>query len=691
MGTTPEQLAVIMHRGGHLLVPAVPGSGKTYAMVKRVYALLAEGIDPKRMLVLMFNVSARADFEDRLKANMPNGQLPEVLTFHAFGLRLCRALERTNQLPKFELVTKPWIVSKLAKAAIQSANEGLTDEDKITPDNANVDQLIEYIEFAKNEMLEFSRDSLPDIPASYIDAMKHFEQLRKENKLRTFTDLLYDPAKLIVDNDKIKAWVGNRYDEIIGDEAQDMNRLQIVIMSAAAGNRANVCIVGDEDQSIYEWRGSRPDYMVHHFVEEFPGATRLPLTRSFRYGHQIALMANHLITKNTERMDKLSVPGTEIVTKVDVFMHEAGQEGEKVAQAINQWRKTGGSLSDSVVLVREYSHSVLIETTFLDIGIPYKLVGASPFFMRKEALALKGMMLLAGNGLAKLDKDERREVLNAMLSMPATYLRSDVVETLLEIDFDSSEYFIEALRDLTIGKQIPNNTKKKVLERAYVWEKALARGNSSKAGDYLDYLITELDMQASIFNESSKKETALARWRTVQAIHEIAVNHDLTVEMMLEYLDDLRRRHEDMNVSDAVLITSVHRAKGLEWPHVIMPGLRDGSFPSFDEDEGCDQQTMEAERRLFFVGITRATKKLTLVAPIDARLTHDSQAGTHLQPENADFIASRFLYESNIQKSIEIGSEIERGAKNSLGNYLSSIPPIQSMIINRYLAEIRNM
>lgn len=689
MAATPEQLSVIQHRDGHLLVPAVPGSGKTFAMVERVIALLKEGIMPNRLLVMMFNVSARTDFQARLakKADAEKLPMPEVQTFHAFGLKLCKAMEARGYLPAYKLEDKAWVFQRMARAAIVKANEGLIEEEKIPLESENIEELLELIEFAKNELAEISKEGLPNASQGYIDAIKHFEDMRHEHKLRSFTDLLYDPAVLIQSNDDIKRWVGNRYDHLIGDEAQDMNQLQISLMSWVAGTRAQVCIVGDEDQSIYEWRGSRPEFMVSLFEQQFPNATRLPLTRTFRYGHSIALLANHVIQKNKMRMDKLCIPGTSQHTEVELLLTQPGKDGDEVKGVVEKWVANGRGLDECAVLVREYSHTVAIETAFLEARIPYNLVGAPPFFLRREALALRGALLLAGAGLDSIeDQETRRSVIQAMLSVPTCFLRTEMIDQIAQQRYASSGEFIDAIAMLSADRNLSTGVRRRLGDRAAAWQKAISIAGNRDAGTFLDILIDTLDMHDAIFKESGKPETAFARWRTVLAVKDLAFDHQVSTLDMVGFLDELHIRYDQMSNAAAVLLTSIHRAKGLEWPHVIVSGLKEGAFPSYDITEGLPDDLMEAERRLYYVAVTRAKERLSLIAPNDRQLLDHAASGKHQLSENTNFYASRFLYESNLHWSKVVADELDNGGlHDGTEKTLAQRDPGQIAVIDAYL------
>lgn len=689
MAATEEQTAVINHRGSPLLIPAVPGSGKTYSMCQRCVSLLREGVSPERILVMMFNVSAREDFTRRLsiETKKHNVSMPEVQTFHAFGMKLCKAMERKGMLPAYRLEDKNWVFTKMAKAALVMANEGLDDDDKIELEHSNVEALLAHIEFVKNEFKEISKQALPEIEDGYIYAIKHFEDMRHEARLRSFTDLIYDPAVKIASDEAIQRWVGNRYDHMIGDEAQDMNQLQIMLMTWIAGSRAEVCIVGDEDQSVYAWRGGRPEYMVHLFEKQFPNCKRLPLTATFRYGHQVALMANHVISKNQLRTEKLCLPQSNRDTKVEFYRTGQVKDGHHVGDAIQKWTASGRRHSETVVLVREYSHTVSIEAELLNRNIPYKIVGASPFFERKEALSIRGLLSLVKGGFAQvLDIESRKAMIKALLSVPTSYLKSELIDHLADQHYPTAASFLNALKSLLSSKQIGQSAKQLLNKKINAIEFALRVGANGKASLFLRSYIDEIDLKAALLKESAKYESAIAKYYTISQIVELADSSKVPTQEMLFFLDGLKVRYDEMSNTDPVLITSAHRSKGLEWPHVILPFLSEGTFPAYDLDEGISVDEMESERRLFFVAITRCTDLLSLIHPTDPVLETRAKGGTHILPEYSQYNASRFLYESNMAFSMFIADHIQRGTDQAtITQLVSKMDSNQAQLLKTYL------
>lgn len=693
MSLTPEQADVESHRGSHLLVSAVAGSGKTHTMVARCLSLLADGVLASRLLVLMFNASAMDDFERRLREAIElDGRgfgMPTVLTFHGFGLRLCKAMEASGHLPRYSLVSNQYEVQKLARAALSKVNEGIVDESERIPlDPENVEELLELVEYAKNELADFTPEGVPEASAHFLAAMTEFEELRCQARVRTFSDLIYDPVMKIDGNDKICAWAANRYDQIIVDETQDINEAQIHMLSIVAGNRAQVTAVGDDDQCLYDWRGSRPEYMAGLFETRFPGTVRKTLSRTFRYGHEVALAANHLIANNVHRADKISIPGTAAITGIDVLLlpHDADM---KVAEAIKEWIDSGRRRSECTVLVREYSQSVLPEVSLLAAGIPYRIVGAPPFFERKDVLAIYGTLVIASGSFQDIaDEEKRKAVAAAMVSVPSAYVRSDQVAGFAEMAAKHPDDFLGTVSLLMASLVDQKFAHNQISRRFDMWRALRSNRFLNDASAFIHWLADELDLREFFFKSSGKAETAIARWRMVESLYQMAKARKLTVRQMADYLASISEMYASWTDNDAVLVTSVHRAKGLEWPHVILPGLVEGLFPSYSEIEDATEDLIESERRVFYVGMTRAQEKLTLIGPLDGKLADWSRTGRSGSPDPKQISASRFLYEANLAPCMEIGKLLDAGtAPDSVAAKHSKAP--NTTMFRRYLAAIK--
>ena len=671
MFTAPQQ-QVIDEDGSHLVVSAVAGSGKTATLIGRLVRLILSGADPSRILVLMFGKAASDDFTQRLeRAAKKNGFTPpKVMTFHSFGMKIVVALERCNILPKMRLITQDYEVAKLARAALVEFNETLSGPDQLELTNEIVQDFIDVVDFIKGSstLVELAgylttQDSispLSQFKKEFLRAFLVFERLRHDARVRTFSDLIFDPVTAIRNEASVAQFVSNRYNHVLVDEFQDINLAQWDMLKAVAGTRALVAAVGDEDQAIYSFRGASADFMHTLFERDFPGAKRLPLPHTFRYGHRLALAANHIICNNGGRTDKLCIAlANNPDTLIDVVM--AGVDGGQPAtDAIIKWADTGRALSEVAVLLREYSHSVSVEASLLRNNIPYRIVGAEPFFNRTEILSVRGNLQLAGGGLGRLDSMRLPKTIEAMLRVPGLYLRSDMIDHLAGEITMEPDSFIPLMqqfeRRMASGAGGEFKTKK-IREAIDNWRFFTTIKDSMSADAFLENMVRKLNLYNYFTKNDAKAESSNERVRMVQQLILIARVGGHTVRSLVDYLADLTDRYEAIDKNaDHVLMTSVHRSKGMEWQHVIIPELADGKFPSVD-DSGTESDIAD-ERRLFYVAITRAKEQLTLICPKDPQLQQWSNAFKTGHPPIQSIVASRFIFEGNLYGSVLAGKQM---------------------------------
>lgn len=682
---TAEQERGVCHPGGHAIVGAVAGSGKSHMLVHRNLHLLQVGANPRRILNLMFNDSARQEFRARLVCKCRESDLksPDVYTFHAFGKRIYEAMEREGILPLVSLLTEDWRVFRMAKEALQTANNQVPEAERIEVDRDTIEEFVGIIDECKANLAH------PEDPRFlsfferwdpvYVHAFLEFERQRQAQRLVTFSDLIYDPVRTMLEIPKVARWATDRYDHIILDEYQDINEAQQQLVKIIAGQRAAVMAVGDEDQCIYTWRGSRPEYMTTGFERDFPGATRYVLSRTFRFGARVSLLAGHVISHNRQRTDKLcvSAEGTP-KTRVSLEFSRPGQGGEPVIEAINSWVSRGRRLSEVAILLREYSQSLPVEVAMLQAGIPYSLVGAPPCFDRREVLSLRGHLQLATReGLAAIEDAQRRyEVVQAMLTVPSLWLKTDAVDALARRIIEDPH---RALAELEAVKTNGPGQARAVAERARCWRR-LQRNQGMAAVTLLEQVVDEMNLYRHLEKATPRIDVAREKRRLCEEFIALAGSGNHDAAGFLEQVEELMAaRHAD---GDAVLVTSVHRAKGLEWPMVILPGLAEGRFPSYAEETG--PENLEEERRLFYVAVTRAREQLTLVAPYDGALLRLVREERAESPKRAK--ASRFLHESNLGLCRRVVSGLEQG--KTLRE-----PPganFSSPVVEHYLREIEH-
>lgn len=648
---TAEQLPVIQHKSGHCLVTAVAGAGKTATLIARILALLHRGVPADRILVLMFNRKARDEFESRLHTACVEEwltQCPEVFTFHSFGNRLIGLMRDSEDIADWPLVEDLAEQHRLGRDVIAYLNDDLPDDQKLDMSTEVITDFLTVIEALKGEMYRCPGANDKQIGACYgrryVEGFDRFETLRRERQIRFFADMIYDPLRLAMSDAKWKGFLGDRYDHVVVDEFQDTNEAQITLLRMLAARQADVMVVGDEDQTIYAWRGAKPAYIIDKFEQEFPGTTRYALTKTFRYGHALSMMANAVISRNKIRTDKICVSGTDRQTDIELHYYEPRQP-HPVLGVVRKWTDAGRGLHEIAILVRQYSASVGCEIALLQAGIPYYIEGAKPFFQRRETLGLCGYLQLAAGGFARIgDLQRRQAMISAMLCTPNLFLKQSVVTDIARQVAQEPDRLLElfAQAQQTPGMSLFQIARLRNALACFRW--CMNEGQGKSAQEVLRHVWDEMGIQASVERENPLGETVTDKLRMMWCLVKMATDMKNTPAELLDFLDTLGAYYDaQAQNSHRILIMSIHRAKGLEWPLVVMPELADGAFPG----AGLDALAMEDERRLFYVGITRTIEKLALIAPVDPQLIATCRFGNGIIPKNP-VKASRFLYEANI-------------------------------------------
>lgn len=659
MNLTDEQLRIIHHSGGHARVSAVAGSGKTTTMVARVGQLLQQGADAKQIMVLMFNKSARDSFagamQERLSSSV--GQLPEVRTFHSLGLRLVNSFTKRGALPGYSLVTEEYVQEKLARQVanevyrLEQDNDGWLAGDEVEEFLAFIDRVKSTITGAAEV---FKKLGLSSRYSYFIGAYELFEKVRKQRKIRFYGDLIHEPLLAMLSDSELAAWVTDRVEHIIVDEYQDINEAQQQLLKILAGSRAKVMVVGDVDQCIYEWRGARPEYITTRFQVDFPGPDNYQLSYTFRYGHQLSLAANHLIAGNSRRDQKLCISHESTEQTVITCLEE--QDRHPIRSILAKWRGGNRSLREAVVLVRLFAQSVPVELALLEAGIPYRLEGNAQVFDCPEVLALTGYLKLVLGTMADEEQQSREQMITAMLSQPHLGIKREEMALLVQGIADTPHLAAELLRNWS-GSDLPPFIRKRFEETADNWRWLAGSSAAGRADVLLKRIVQRLKLYDFYHNFSARSATAENRVKTCQAFIDFAAGQNLSVSQLLEKITGLRTA-EDEPAAETLLITSVHRSKGLEWPLVILPGLEEGAFPFYREREG-GVEDLEDERRLFYVAMTRAIEQVVCIHPVDADLKRCIAKCCGKIPREM-VRASRFLYEANPGLSVCLGEMLSQ-------------------------------
>ncbi|MBU1567879.1 MAG: ATP-dependent helicase [Proteobacteria bacterium] len=677
MNLTKEQQRIISHSGGHARVSAVAGSGKTTTMVERIGHLLRRGATADKLLVLMFNRSARDSFAESMTRNLGGlgCPLPEVRTFHSLGLRLVNSFTKRGALPAFRLVTEEYHLERLAR---QVVGEIYKEENEGWPSGEEVEEFLTFLDLAKGTVLGVGEvlagSGLPARYGYFVRAFDLFERVRREQKIRFYADLIHEPLMAMRADPALAAWVADRVEHIIVDEYQDINEAQQQLLKILVGRRAKVMVVGDVDQCIYEWRGAQPEYITKRFQKDFPGPANYLLSYTFRYGHGLSLAANHLIANNRKRDRKFCVshpvtPHTVIscIEEKDKFVgKQQGKLQHPVLTVISDWLGQGRTLAEAVVLVRLFAQSVPVELALLEAGIAYRLEGNNQVFDCPEILALTGYLQLVSGTLASDDLPARTATLLAMLAQPHMGLKREELEVLAQAIAENPSSAPQILSNWA-GRELPPFLKKRFADTAENWRQLSRTPHSGMAAGLLKTITEKLKLYDFYDTFSARSSTAENRVKTCQAFIDFAAGQRLTVPDLLAKIAGFRAAGQGP-AAGSLLITSVHRAKGLEWPLVILPGLEEGSFP-FYREQGSETAELEDERRLFYVAMTRAIERLVFIHPADARFRRSIAKGCAKYPGLPSRV-SRFLYEANPEISEDLGQVLHGrapGKKRALG------------------------
>ncbi len=594
----------------------------------------------------MFNRDARDSYRDKLLQSFDRTQCPPVFTFHGLGSTIQNRLIEGGDFKKCRLETSEYKLFMFARDSLMPWISDVKAKKQI------VMEFLSYVDLVKNSL-----DAPLDVFSEYrfatkfryfIDGFKAFEKRRKKENIQFFSDLIYDPVRLLIDNpEKVKNF-SDRYHHIVVDEFQDISDIQMAMIKIIAGTKASVMVVGDDDQCIYSWRGAKPEYLITGFDRFFPQPAVYKLDQTYRYGHQLSLAASHVIKNNKSRASKLCISSpSSRATSISLDVEKIGQL--TVPKQISSWLSSGRKLSEVAVLVRSFSQAVPVEIALLKSGLPYTVEGGTALFDTPDIGALLAALHIGSGNFDQLPESDRRKFIQYFVRFPSLGMPRDLEYEMINEALSNIEDPIGALDTFTF-KVKEQWVRERVIRRARTWRN-LQVMDSSTVEELIDYIIEETGVKHHIEYTAKNDAEAEDMWSRYKVIKTYAEHRSEELLPYVMHLESLRKgMDENGEKGEGILITSVHRSKGLEWPLVIMPGLSQGKFPYIPRtsDQTCD---IEDERRLFYVGMTRAQEKLVLICPNDRRLAAYLGKGCDQPPEiiEPDIAnASQFIYEANI-------------------------------------------
>lgn len=690
-----EQTAIIEAPADrHIKVVAVAGSGKSTTIRQRVAYLIRNcGVDPRRMLILMFNKSAQVEFSTKLGALNVPGPPPSTRTYHSMGSRLCQSLTERGFLPKAELVDDAG--KRRSGALARHALSEVVGETKVRglkADNRGAQsEFLEFVDLVKSSTMgpeaSFKEAAIDKQFEPWVECFYAFEQARKKAGVRFFSDLIYDPVMMLLSNADAQSFVSNKMQQILVDEYQDINDISQELIKLIAGHTAKVTVVGDDDQTIYEFRGSRPHYLISRFEETFPDPLTFKLSRTYRYGHSISLIANNVIRRNTDRFAKVCI--SDASTKpalIKLFQaHHGGgslsEALETVVSPIMDYKAKGLQFSDCAVLLRLFASAPVIELALMLRKVPYSLEGTRPVLQQEPFKTFLAMISICAAHKPDSIADTVHALLPHSVAFPPMAMKRDKIERAMKLVRTRAldkEAFLDEL-----GDGLSNTARTRLLDRliAIEW---MSKNLSLPPAEFLAGYLEKSNAREIIRMFAGDEDEGAEELRAVDAflafLRALQCNSHTELDRFIEQY----RAICDTSTS-SVRITTVHRSKGLEWPVVVLPRLCETQFPHERKNQPTD---MQSERRLFYVAITRATRYLVLVVPSDDLLERSivekrSEIPLSIFGDNAR--ASRFVYEANIAPSVVLAKDIHGGAGYSVIEELDDPEPF-----NEYLRAINS-
>jgi DNA helicase-2/ATP-dependent DNA helicase PcrA len=593
-GLNPAQKEAVTTTEGPLLVLAGAGSGKTRVITHRIIHLIESGVAPEHILAVTFTNKAAKEMRERVEklidtyapaARALRERMPTISTFHALGVRMLRAHHEAVGLRKSFTIYDRSDSNRAIKKALEKAG--------YDPKEFEPRKILSMISRAKGDAL--TRLEFSDAARSYPEEVaaqvwEHYETILRTEQALDFDDLLLKTLTMLKSNPVILDEYRRKFIYMHIDEYQDTNRVQYATARLLAGDRANICVVGDVDQNIYSWRGADIRNILQ-FERHFPGAKIVMLEENYRSTQTIIAASNDIIQKNINRPEKNVFTKNAEGELISLYIAmTAEDEAEHVSLTAKNLIRSGVSASNIAVLYRTNFQSRVLEEAFINMSVPYQLLGTR-FFERKEVKDVLSYLRYAINPESVTD-------LARIINEPGRGVGKVTVLKLME-----------GKREEIKGKSLEG-----VLQFEAIIRNIRAKLEDAPLHETIKFIMSRTGMEDTFKEDGEEGQERLENLRELVTIatrytEERGVD---AIEKLLEDAalegdqDELKKKEEQ----DAVRLMTIHSAKGLEFEYIFITGLEEGLFP---HERMSDEKTdTEEERRLFYVALTRAEKKVFL-------------------------------------------------------------------------------
>ncbi|OIP42444.1 hypothetical protein AUJ95_01715 [Candidatus Desantisbacteria bacterium CG2_30_40_21] len=600
-GLNPQQRDAVTHINGPILVLAGAGSGKTRVIIYRIAHLLSQGISPKHILAVTFTNKAAAEMKKRIEQFNETMDINGlwINTFHSASLRILRAHYPKKNFTIYDESDKSTVV----KAVLKETNYD------VKPNSVG-----SFISQCKNKMQTPSNHK----PINFweermLNCYKLYqEQLEKHNGL-DFDDIIMKTIHLFQESPQVLSHYQTRFNYLMVDEYQDTNYSQYLLIRMLAEKHHNICVVGDDDQSIYGFRGADISNILN-FEKDYPSIKTVRLEQNYRSTKPILDTANRVIEFNRNRKGKQLWTEKTVGAKVEFrLLRNEHDEANFVVRTISEaMSRENRKLIDFVVLYRVNAQSRVLEDAFRMANIPYTIVGGMSFYSRKEIKDILSYLKIIVNPLDAV-------ALKRIVNVPSRKIGASLVEKLEKYATINNLHLFEAMEKAELIDTLSDTQVKAVERFIKLIKKFMAIKDTMSISKLLNMLLLDSGYLESLKQEKTEEDKD--RIENIKELVNVAVEFE-SKEQGIGLEDFLGSISLVANIdlwddSSCVTLMTLHNVKGLEFPYVFLTGMEEGLFPHINS---LNSDNIEEERRLCYVGMTRAKEKLLMTAASSRKL-----------------------------------------------------------------------
>lgn len=595
------QKQAVLKTDGPLLLLAGAGSGKTRVLTHRIAYLIEKGVRPFNILAITFTNKAAKEMKERVEAITEFGKDVWVSTFHSTCVRILRTdihnLGFTNQFSIYDADDSEKLIKEICKE-YQINSETLSPKSIMYEISSQKDKLINATTYYQKNHSDFKKRKIADIYVAY-------EKRLKASNALDFDDLIFKTVELFANYSDILEKYQERFKYIMVDEYQDTSTSQYTLIRLLANKYKNLCVVGDDDQSIYGWRGADINNILD-FEKDFPNSEVIKLEQNYRSTKVILNAANEVIKNNFGRKQKTL--WTENIDGDLINYNKCNSDRDEanfVAKTIIEKVKLGRNFKDFSILYRANNLSRVIEEQLVQQSIPYRLYGGVNFYGRKEIKDILAYLKILQNTNDDIS-------LKRIINVPKRSIGDATVLKVSQYAIENGISFFDALKNIDDIDGL-GNKKKNLIEFYNIINHFIQCSENESVVDLIERILEETGYKAELEKEAT--DDALNRLDNIEELISKAVefeeaNEETTLARFLEEVSlvaDIDSMEEN---DDVVTLMTLHSSKGLEFPIVFIIGFEEGVFPSYRAITDSNPTAIEEERRLLYVGITRAKEEL---------------------------------------------------------------------------------